>query len=343
MTVYRLIKSGELARGPGGQVVPDPRGRRRRLSGRPVHPGGLRPAALPTPSPSCPTTAPADEFVGVVKSVIRSIAPQVGGHRHHPRDPRPTTCGRRDWPWPAAPSTWPRRRARRGRSRGGHRPAAGGGRGGRRRLDLVGPDNGLLAPAVAMVGGATRAVVLDNPDYQLRRAGAHLRRAGHLRPGGRPPLPRRRPGRPRHRDRPGHAAARGAARSPGEEDGGLVAEVLWVDRFGNLQLNVDPERARGLGRPDQAAVDRPHEGVRTARRATAYDELAPGEIGLVVDSYGLMSVAVPRGSAAADPRARRRRRAAIGAADGDDRGPGQRRGHHDPGQLGPPPGLSAYP
>ena len=37
---------------------------------------------------------------------------------------------------------------------------------------LVGPDNGLLAPAVAMAGGATRAVVLGRPEYVLPAPGA---------------------------------------------------------------------------------------------------------------------------------------------------------------------------
>ena len=37
---------------------------------------------------------------------------------------------------------------------------------------LVGPDNGLLAPAVAMAGGAERAVELTNPEYHLGAPGA---------------------------------------------------------------------------------------------------------------------------------------------------------------------------
>ena len=37
---------------------------------------------------------------------------------------------------------------------------------------LVGPDNGLLAPAVALVGGAERAVELTNTEYQLATPGA---------------------------------------------------------------------------------------------------------------------------------------------------------------------------
>ena len=37
---------------------------------------------------------------------------------------------------------------------------------------LVGPDNGLLAPAVAIVGGAERAVELTNAEYHLAAPGA---------------------------------------------------------------------------------------------------------------------------------------------------------------------------
>ena len=37
---------------------------------------------------------------------------------------------------------------------------------------LIGPDNGLLAPAVAIVGGADRAVELTNVDHHLAAPGA---------------------------------------------------------------------------------------------------------------------------------------------------------------------------
>ena len=40
---------------------------------------------------------------------------------------------------------------------------------------LLGPDNGLLAPAVAMAGGARSVVSLDNPDYQLPAPGPDVR------------------------------------------------------------------------------------------------------------------------------------------------------------------------
>ena len=77
---------------------------------------------------------------------------------------------------------------------------------------LVGPDNGLLASAVAMSGGATAAVELTNPDVPAPGAGPHLRRARRLRPGRRPPLPRRAPRRPRPAGRPARPAARASSR-----------------------------------------------------------------------------------------------------------------------------------
>src|SRR5205823_125052 len=80
-----------------------------------------------------------------------------------------------------------------------------------------------------------------------------------------------------------------------EEEGAIVAEVLWIDRFGNAQLNVDPEEVAEFG--DRVRL-RFAESKRTAVRAESYAALRTGEVGLVVDSYGLVAIAVDRGSAA---------------------------------------------
>jgi S-adenosylmethionine hydrolase len=72
--------------------------------------------------------------------------------------------------------------------------------------------------------------------------------------------------------------------------------VLWVDRFGNIQLNVDPDEVEHLG--DRVGVRWGDKGFRVARRASAYGALKGGEAGLIVDSYGLLSVAFDRRSAA---------------------------------------------
>lgn len=237
----------------------------------------------------------ADEFVGVVKSVIRTIAPSVGvvdiSHQIDAHDVRAGGLAlARSVQYLAPgvllavvdPGVGTDRRAV------AVEVADGG-------AYLVGPDNGLLAPAVSMVGGATGAFVLDNPDYHLPSSGPTF--AG--------------------RDIFGPAAAHLCLGVPADElgtpidpikllpgvlpvsealaDGSIRAEVLWVDQFGNAQLNVDPGELAGWSEFVQlsgAAV------TRTAQRAETYAAIPTGSIGLVVDSYGLLSVAVDRGSAA---------------------------------------------
>ncbi len=77
-----------------------------------------------------------------------------------------------------------------------------------------------------------------------------------------------------------------------------MGEVLWVDRYGNCQLNVDPDQIASWGDRVQLRWTRPTEGTRTALRVRAFDELGSGQVGLVVDSYGLLAVAMSRASAA---------------------------------------------
>ena len=105
---------------------------------------------------------------------------------------------------------------------------------------LLGPDNGLLAPAVSMVGGATRAFELTNADYQLPAPGptfagrdifapaaAHLCAGATLAEIGTEIDP--------------NGLTPGMIPITRLEGEALYAEVLWTDRYGNLQLNVDPE------------------------------------------------------------------------------------------------------
>jgi S-adenosylmethionine hydrolase len=78
-----------------------------------------------------------------------------------------------------------------------------------------------------------------------------------------------------------------------DEDGTVVAEVLWVDRFGNAQLNIGPDELTTT-RSTLVAGD----VVRTATVAPTYGAVPAGGVGLVVDAYGLVSLAVDRRSAA---------------------------------------------
>ena len=83
------------------------------------------------------------------------------------------------------------------------------------------------------------------------------------------------------------------------EEGRVVGEVLWVDRFGNVQLNVDPDELATMG---ERISLRYGDQVRTAVRVQSYAELGPGQIGLVVDSYGLIAVSLDKRSAAEELR-----------------------------------------
>jgi S-adenosylmethionine hydrolase len=163
---------------------------------------------------------------------------------------------------------------------------------------LVGPDNGLLAPAVAMLGGAKRVVSLTNPDYQMESPGPTFA------------------GRDVFAPAAGYLATGVDLAELGEQidplslvpglvplsrpDGdGLAGEVLWVDRFGNVQLNLDPDELTTLGlrRGDRLGVGIGGER-RTARWVTTYAEAQSMELVVVVDSYGLVSLAFDRSSAA---------------------------------------------
>ncbi len=160
---------------------------------------------------------------------------------------------------------------------------------------LVGPDNGLFAPAVSLVGGATGAVVLDNADYHLPSPGPTFAGrdifapvAAHLCNG----VPIDELGTPIDPQRllPGVLAV-----SEQADDGSIKAEILWVDRFGNAQLNVDPADLDQW--PEHVSIEGGRT-TRTAQRVEAFAEISTGSVGLIVDSYGLVSVAVDRGSAA---------------------------------------------
>ncbi|MDW3220158.1 MAG: SAM-dependent chlorinase/fluorinase [Acidimicrobiales bacterium] len=257
-----------------------------------------------------------DEFVGVVHSVIRSIAPHVNvvdvTHGIAPHDTRAgglALARAANYLCPGVvvavvdPGVGTTRR-----------PIAievGDG-----ASFLVGPDNGLLAPAVGLVGGATRAVELTSVDHRLlSAAGATFDgrdvfapAAAHLCNG--VPLTDLGP------------EIEPAGLMPGVlpvsqiEDGVLVGEVLWVDRFGNCQLNVDPLELTTFG-PDLMVTIAGDD--RVGLRADAYDEIPTGRVGLVVDSSGLLSIAVARSSAAAELRLAEGDEVRIRALDDDAR------------------------
>lgn len=166
---------------------------------------------------------------------------------------------------------------------------------------LVGPDNGLLAPAVAMLGGPARIVALDNPEYQLAAPGPTFAGRDIMAPaaaylaGG---LSIDALGTPV--DAAGLAP--GLVPLPQEDDDGTISgEVLWVDRYGNCQLNVAPEQLleRGVGPGGFVGVTIGGDD-RRAHWVTAFADAKPSELALVVDSYGMCALAFDQRSAAAE-------------------------------------------
>ncbi|MBO0731102.1 MAG: SAM-dependent chlorinase/fluorinase, partial [Acidimicrobiaceae bacterium] len=75
----------------------------------------------------------------------------------------------------------------------------------------------------------------------------------------------------------------------------VEADVFWVDHFGNVQLSVTPAHVADFG-PRVTVVVQGR--ALTARRVRAFAELAPGELGLVTDSYGQLALVYDRAPAA---------------------------------------------
>lgn len=241
-----------------------------------------------------------DEFVGVVKSVMWSIAPSLRiidvTHNVRPFDVRAGGLAlARSAPYlnPGVvvavvdPGV--------GSSRRGVAVEVGEG-----ASILVAPDNGLLAPAVALVGGATAAVDITESPYRLEGpgptfdgrdlfgpVGAHLAAGVPLDAVGTPIdpallLP----------------AVMPVSAREGDDGAVIVAEALWIDRFGNVQLNVDPEELAGPGYSVQVGEIR-----RPARMVTHFGELTSGEFGLMTDASGMVALVLDRASAAKELRA----------------------------------------
>jgi S-adenosyl-L-methionine hydrolase (adenosine-forming) len=162
----------------------------------------------------------------------------------------------------------------------------------------VGPDNGLLPPAADRFGGVEAAHELANPAYALQPvsrtfhgrdlfapAAAHLARGVGLDELG-PPIA-------------ADALVRLEPPAPTVDAGEIAATVLYVDRYGNAQLNLTREHLERAGiqpgrRLEIELGGRRHEIVA----ARTFDEAPPGGAILYEDSYQNMSLAVSRGSAA---------------------------------------------
>lgn len=161
---------------------------------------------------------------------------------------------------------------------------------------LVGPDNGILLPTAEALGGIVRAVQLTNPRYHVHPVSsafhgrdvfspvaAHLAAGADLADLGEGILP----------------ASLASLDFPGfrqDPDGGVSAEIINIDRFGNARLSVM-----------QGDLDLPYDtpleiGVRDevvqARYVDTFGSAEDGDLVAVPDSHWRLSLAVNRGNAA---------------------------------------------
>ena len=163
---------------------------------------------------------------------------------------------------------------------------------------FVGPDNGLLILAAETVGGINAAHELTNPDYALTPVSAtfHGRdvfspAAANIALG----LPLAELGPPIDPE----ALVRLELPAPALTDSSIEATCLYVDRFGNMQLNLRAEHLEGArivpGRRLRLEVGGRAQDAVAAR---TFADAEPGELILYADSYGNVALAVNRGNAA---------------------------------------------
>jgi S-adenosyl-L-methionine hydrolase (adenosine-forming) len=165
---------------------------------------------------------------------------------------------------------------------------------------FVGPDNGLLPPALDALGGPSATFALakteDGPaTFDGRDVFAPAVAA--LCSGARP-------------------EALGGAVDPtslvrlpaprlertdlGEGHGRLRVEVTWIDRFGNVQLAARDD-GPGLGRSASVGVPRARGSVTAPHRlrvVRTFSDLHQGELGMLLDANDRLALVVGEGSAA---------------------------------------------
>ncbi len=168
---------------------------------------------------------------------------------------------------------------------------------------FVGPDNGLLIPASVECGGVRRAFEITSEKYTLS------------------PVSHTFQGRDVFAPAAAHVAngvdpselgpeVEPAALVPLEipvawlHDDHLHAEILQVDRFGNLQLNMGRDVLEKTGLQRGRVLEVRLEGHRlNVPFGDTFADVEVGEFVLVEDSYDYMSLAINKGDAGAKLRA----------------------------------------
>ncbi|MDH5372233.1 MAG: SAM-dependent chlorinase/fluorinase [Acidimicrobiia bacterium] len=162
---------------------------------------------------------------------------------------------------------------------------------------FVGPDNGLLSPAAAIVGGSIRVVTIENSDLVLPSLGATFDGRDRFAPAaavlasGQATL-----------DEIGSPVAPDDITPmilplPDLGEASIEAEAWWVDTFGNVQLNVGPEDLAQIGVSVGGLIEVIVGPLkRQATWVRSYGDVDAGRPLIHVDSTGMMALAVREGS-----------------------------------------------
>ncbi len=163
---------------------------------------------------------------------------------------------------------------------------------------FVGPDNGLLVPAAGRNGGVAEAHELTNPQYALPSvsrtfhgrdlfspAAAHLALGVPLAELGPPIDP--------------ETLVRLDLPAPQIASGRIRATILYVDAFGNIQLNLTRDDLEPVGIVPGTKIELELRSERYyAVAARTFSDARPGDIVLYEDSYRNIAVAINGGDAA---------------------------------------------
>jgi S-adenosylmethionine hydrolase len=165
---------------------------------------------------------------------------------------------------------------------------------------MVGPDNGLLSLAAEAAGGAIEAVDIAHSRFRLEPVSATFHGRDIFAPvaarlaGGAPLADAGQP------CDPDELVALELPR-PRAEEGGLVAHAIYIDRFGNVQLNLAHEDLveRGIKLGDRIELEDETGTSFVAQFARTFADVELGELLLYEDGYRRLALAVSHGDAAA--------------------------------------------
>jgi|GEM_PF-291473 len=156
---------------------------------------------------------------------------------------------------------------------------------------LIGPDNGILAPAAQLIGEPKRVIQISNPEFRIEAPGAVFAARDILAPAAGviaagTDVGELGPTIPMEELVPGMLQL-----SRHDQGGAYLGEIWSIDRFGNIQLNITPEElaSSNVKLGDTVAL-RTSGNDYMAKFVERYADLAIGQLGILVDSTGMVSI-----------------------------------------------------